>query len=590
MTITLVESKEKTEETEKCMDSQFWHACAGNMVQMPPVNSKVFYVLQGHLEQCSENVDLGSYPSFPPHIPCTVSSIKFMANPETDEVFAKIRLVPGDENSIDFYNNDEGPIEVNRNQDKPPVFTKTLTQSDAIGLGGVSVNRYCADMIFPKLNQAADPPAQNIHLKDVHGKVWEFRYIFGVGWRRRHLLTTGWEDFVKKKELTAEDSVVFMRAENGDLCVGIRRANSSKGQVKVEDVIEAARLAVNGKPFEVVYWPRAGTPEFCVRASIVRAAMGIPWSTGMRFKMAFETEDWMRTSWFMGNVVSVEDFDPVHWPDSLWRCLRVRWDKPDLLQNMNRISPWQVELVQPDKPTIHPPPSWPTRCRPKKRRLPPPQHPEVDRKVTLPAFPNNPFLSSFNNLIGRLSNNALAGMQGAWHDAHQGLSLPDLPNFSNIQSNLFPLVDFLGFDGSSQPTAPSNLIISKPGSDINTEQQISSTSRSSDCNADGVGNILDASSSDLNRNDGTERSLCEGFQTECKVFVQLVVAGRTMDLSLVGSYEELYEKLRSLFGINISDIRNRVVYRDTAGAVRQLGDEPFSDFVKSGRRLTILPD
>ncbi|KAK6152108.1 hypothetical protein DH2020_014743 [Rehmannia glutinosa] len=259
------------------------------MVQMPPVNSKVFYFPQGHFEQCSENVDLGNCPGFPAYIPCTVSSIKFMANPETDEVFAKIRLVPIKLNTVDF--DSDRAIEVNRNRDKPPAFTKTLTQSDANNGGGFSVPRVCADTIFPGLERGADSPAQTIHVRGVHGE----------------------------KKLVAGDSFVFFRAGNGYLCVGIRRANSGwnwsgRGRVKVEDVIGAASLAASGKPFEAVYYPRAGTPEFCVNTSLVTAAMRVRWLPGMRFKMAFETEDWTRTSWFMGNVVSVEVLIPFVGP------------------------------------------------------------------------------------------------------------------------------------------------------------------------------------------------------------------------------------------------------------------------------------
>ena len=35
---------------ERCLDPQLWHACAGGMVQMPPVRSRVYYFPQGHAE------------------------------------------------------------------------------------------------------------------------------------------------------------------------------------------------------------------------------------------------------------------------------------------------------------------------------------------------------------------------------------------------------------------------------------------------------------------------------------------------------------------------------------------------------------
>lgn len=96
-----------------------------------------------------------------------------------------------------------------------------------------------------------------------------------------------------------------------------------KGKVRPEAIIEAANLAANKKPFEVVYYPRASTPEFCVKASLVEAAMQTRWYSGIRFKMAFETEDSSRISWFMGTISSAQVADPLNWPNSPWRLLQV---------------------------------------------------------------------------------------------------------------------------------------------------------------------------------------------------------------------------------------------------------------------------
>lgn len=381
--ITFMDSKEKLKEVEKCLDSQLWHACAGGMVQMPPVNSKVFYFPQGHAEHACGPVDFRSCQRIPPYVLCRVSAIKFMADPETDEVYAKIKLIPVRNNAPDF--DDDGIVEIHNteSQDKPASFAKTLTQSDANNGGGFSVPRYCAETIFPRLDYSADPPVQTILAKDVHGETWKFRHIYR-GTPRRHLLTTGWSTFVNHKKLVAGDSIVFLRAENGDLCVGIRRAkrgigggpevssgwngncvspyggfsaflreddsklmrngngnvNGSssnngtnlmgKGKVRPESVIEAATLAANRQPFEAVYYPRASTPEFCVKASMVKAALQIRWCSGMRFKMAFETEDSSRISWFMGTISSVHVSDPLYWPDSPWRLLQVKSSALDL--------------------------------------------------------------------------------------------------------------------------------------------------------------------------------------------------------------------------------------------------------------------
>lgn len=173
---------------EKGLDSQLWHACAGAMVQMPNMNSKVFYFPQGHAEHANEKINFQKFPFVPSLILCRVSNIKFLADDDTDEVYAKIRLVPLQKNECDFEENDCG-FDKSETQDiKPASFSKTLTQSDANNGGGFSVPRYCAETIFPKLDYSANPPVQTLTVKDVHGVVWKFRHIYR-GTPRRHLLT-----------------------------------------------------------------------------------------------------------------------------------------------------------------------------------------------------------------------------------------------------------------------------------------------------------------------------------------------------------------------------------------------------------------
>ncbi|KAJ7976954.1 Auxin response factor [Quillaja saponaria] len=678
---------------DKCLDPQLWHACAGGMVQMPAVNSKVFYFPQGHAEHACGHVDFRTCPRVPPFIVCRVSSIKYMADPETDEVFAKIRLVTVSGNEPDFGDGGIGGINGSDNQDKPASFAKTLTQSDANNGGGFSVPRYCAETIFPRLDYTADPPVQNILAKDVHGETWKFRHIYR-GTPRRHLLTTGWSTFVNHKKLVAGDSIVFLRAENGDLCVGIRRAkrgiggvpesssgwnpaggncavpyggfsaflredenkllrngNSNglssngsmigKGKVRAEAVIEAASLAANGKPFDVVYYPRASTPEFCVKASLVKAALQIRWCSGMRFKMPFETEDSSRISWFMGTISSVQVADPLCWPDSPWRLLQVTWDEPDLLQNVKQVSPWLVELVS-NMPVIHLSPFSPPR---KKLRLP--QHPDypLDGQIPVPTFSSN-LLG--HRPFGCLPDSTPAGMQGARH-AHYGLSLTDL-HLNKLQSGLFPAGFPLLDHSATPPRIFNNPIVQNPsmsenvsclltmsnstqtpkklddvktpqlvlfGQPILTEQQISlgcsgdavspvaTGNSSSDGNADKMPNFSDGSGSALHQQGVPERSSCEGFQWkkdsrqetelilgtgQCKVFMESEDVGRNLDLSLFGSYEELNRKLADMFGVENLENLNHVLYRDAMGEVKHIGDEPFSDFMKTARRLTILMD
>ncbi|XP_055961445.1 auxin response factor 18-like [Mercurialis annua] len=694
--ITFMEAKERVKDTEKCLDSQLWHACAGGMVQMPSVSSKVFYFPQGHAEHSSSSVDFRNFPRMPSFILCRVSAIKFMADPETDEVYAKIKLVPISNKDSSFVEDDEEEGVINGGDErventKPASFAKTLTQSDANNGGGFSVPRYCAETIFPKLDYSADPPVQTILAKDVHGEVWKFRHIYR-GTPRRHLLTTGWSTFVNHKKLVAGDSIVFLRADNGDLCVGIRRAKRGiggspesswnpaggncvvpyggfsaffsgdenkllrngngngnvngngnetvigKAKVKAESVVEAATLAANGQPFEVVYYPRASTPEFCVKASMMKSALQIRWCSGLRFKMAFETEDSSRISWFMGTISSVQVADPVRWPDSPWRLLQVSWDEPDLLQNVKRVSPWLVELVS-NMPAIHLSPFSPPR---KKLRLQ--QHPDfpLDSQFPFPTFSSN--LLGPSSPYGCLSDNNPAGMQGARH-AHYGVSLSDL-HLNKLQTGLFSAGFPPLFDNSAAHARSSyGAVIQKPsmsesvscvlsmshstrslekhdnvktpqlvlfGQPILTEQQISLScsgdtvspvrtgNSSSEGNLDKTTNISDGSGSGGLRQQGLpERLSCESLHREmepssetghCKVFMESEDVGRTLDLSLLNSYDELHRKLADMFGVVNSETFNNVLYRDITGIVKHIGDEPFSEFVKTARRLTIISD
>lgn len=315
-------------EQEKSLDPKLWHAFAGSTVQIPSLNSTVFYFPQGHLEHAQAPTDFHA-PRVPPLILCRVVALKFLAGADTDDVYAKITLLPLPDDAV------VSPVPPGGyGSEKPVFFSKTLTHTDTNDGGGFSVPRRCAETVFPRLDYTAKSPVQTIIAKDIHGETWKFRHTFS-GTPRRHVLTTGWSTFVERKNLIAGDSIVFFRSETGDLCVGVRRvkrwpypwiSNFSRGDVNtvgrvtVEAVAEAVAC---GQAFEVVYYPGANTPEFCVKAADVRAAMRIIWRSGMRFKMAFELDDFSGISWFTGTVSAVEVADPIRWPDSPWRLLQV---------------------------------------------------------------------------------------------------------------------------------------------------------------------------------------------------------------------------------------------------------------------------
>lgn len=165
-------------ETVGRLDAQLWHACAGGMVQLPAVGAKVIYFPQGHGEQAATTPDFPGSLGPSGTIPCRVVSVNFLADTETDEVYARMRLQP---EGLPFSNDRLEDFPLSPPPDKPASFAKTLTQSDANNGGGFSVPRYCAETIFPPLDYSTDPPVQTVLAKDVHGDVWKFRHIYRYG-------------------------------------------------------------------------------------------------------------------------------------------------------------------------------------------------------------------------------------------------------------------------------------------------------------------------------------------------------------------------------------------------------------------------
>ncbi|KAG6406042.1 hypothetical protein SASPL_133638 [Salvia splendens] len=329
------------------IDSSIWHAIAGAGVHVPTVNSAVYYFPQGHLEQCSAAAN-HNFTHTCPWIPCQVISVRYLCDSVSDQVFSRILLQP-------LYQFDSLPTGGGSAaaDDEILSFAKILTRSDANNGGGFSVPRFCADIILPPLDFDADPPVQTLVTRDTHDNAWGFRHIYR-GTPRRHLLTTGWSKFVNAKRLVAGDSVVFMKRKSTDeLFVGIRRAERFGGDEKSEaaEAISAIESAVRGLRFEVVYYPKVGSPDFVVAAEKVNEALRIPWSAGMKVRMAVDSDDASRLAWIQGGVTAVTIPMTGIWRKSPWRMLQVNWDDPE--GSHANVSPWEVEYL-PLSPLIDP--------------------------------------------------------------------------------------------------------------------------------------------------------------------------------------------------------------------------------------------
>ncbi|CAL5214705.1 unnamed protein product [Lathyrus oleraceus] len=347
-------SSSSSGEAEVQLYRELWHACAGPLVTVPREGELVFYFPQGHIEQVEASTNQASEQHMPvydlrPKILCRVINVMLKAEPDTDEVFAQVTLVPQP-------NQDENAVEKEAPPAPPPrfhvhSFCKTLTASDTSTHGGFSVLRRHADECLPPLDMSKQPPTQELVAKDLHGNEWRFRHIFR-GQPRRHLLQSGWSVFVSSKRLVAGDAFIFLRGENGELRVGVRRAMRQQGNVPSSvisshsmhlGVLATAWHAVlTGTMFTVYYKPRTSPAEFIVPYDQYMESLKNNYTIGMRFKMRFEGEEAPEQR-FTGTIVGIEDTDTKRWPKSKWRCLKVRWDETSNIPRPERVSPWKIE-------------------------------------------------------------------------------------------------------------------------------------------------------------------------------------------------------------------------------------------------------
>lgn len=341
---------------KRVLDSELWHACAGPLVSLPAVGSRVVYFPQGHSEQVAASTNrevdahIPNYPSLPPQLICQLHNVTMHADTETDEVYAQMTLQPlNPQEQKEAYL----PAELGSPSKQPTnYFCKILTASDTSTHGGFSVPRRAAEKVFPPLDFSQQPPAQELIARDLHGNEWKFRHIFR-GQPKRHLLTTGWSVFVSAKRLVAGDSVLFIWNEKNQLLLGIRRANRpqpvmpssvlSSDSMHLGLLAAAAHAAATNSRFTIFYNPRASPSEFVIPlAKYVKAVYHTRVSVGMRFRMLFETEE-SSVRRYMGTITGISDLDSVRWPNSHWRSVKVGWDESTAGERQPRVSLWEIE-------------------------------------------------------------------------------------------------------------------------------------------------------------------------------------------------------------------------------------------------------
>ncbi|KAJ9559691.1 hypothetical protein OSB04_004851 [Centaurea solstitialis] len=346
---------------------ELWRACAGHIEQVEASTHQV-------PEQQMPVYDL------PSKILCRVVNVQLKAEQETDEVFAQITLMPEqdqDENSV-------------KKESPPPAqsrfhvhsFCKTLTASDTSTHGGFSVLRRHADECLPQLDMSRQPPTQELVAKDLHGNEWRFRHIFRG--QPRGSPSEWLESLLVLKARCVMP--LYLRGENGELRVGVRRAMRQQTNVPSSvisshsmhlGVLATAWHAIQtGTMFTIYYKPRTSPAEFIVPYDQYMESIKNNYSIGMRFKMRFEGEEAPEQR-FTGTIVGIEDSDSKRWPESKWRCLKVRWDETSTIPRPERVSPWKIE------PALTPPAISPLPVHKQKR----------PRSSMLPSSPDSSVLT-----------------------------------------------------------------------------------------------------------------------------------------------------------------------------------------------------
>ncbi|CAH9111755.1 unnamed protein product [Cuscuta epithymum] len=570
---------------------ELWHACAGPLVTVPREGERVYYFPQGHMEQLEASTHQGidqQLPSFnlPDKILCRVMNVALQAEPDTDEVYAQITLIPETDQSE--VTSPDPPLPESPRCEIHS-FCKTLTASDTSTHGGFSVLRRHADECLPPLDMSQQPPWQELVSTDLHGNQWHFRHIFR-GQPRRHLLTTGWSVFVSAKKLVAGDAFIFLRGENGELRVGVRRLmrqlNNAPSSVISSHSMHLGVLATashaisTGTFFSVFYKPRTSPSEFIVSVNKYLEAQNHKFSVGMRFKMVFEGEEVLERR-FSGTIIGVGDDTSCRWANSKWRALKVQWDEPSSIFRPERISPWEIEPLVATLPPHNPQPP----PRNKRSRLAISASPAQE-------FPaqgsDNLFPSTWNTIADSPLPFSRCDPPSNVMDIYPSVKLSLDSNANNPADSTAPATEkrrggckLFGFelldhstveDTSPVAALPQAMVETHPNPPFDTE---------SDQNSEHERSSLRS----------TYESQTKQIRSCTKVHMQGKAVGRAVDVAGFDGYEDLLKKLEDMFEIKgeLCGLVKKwqVVYTDDEDDMMMVGDDPWHEFCLMVRKIFI---
>ncbi|XP_024985225.1 auxin response factor 18-like isoform X2 [Cynara cardunculus var. scolymus] len=566
--------------SEDLLYKELWKACAGPLVDVPRDGERVFYFPQGHMEQLEASTNQESDQSIPrfdlnSKILCSVVHTQLLAEQDTDEVYAQITLLPEPDQS-----DPASPDKCLADPPRPTVhsFCKVLTASDTSTHGGFSVLRKHANECLPILDMAQPTPTQELVAKDLHGFEWRFKHIFR-GQPRRHLLTTGWSTFVTSKRLVAGDSFVFLRGENGELRVGVRRVaqqhNSmpssviSSRSMRLGMLATASHAVSTQSRFVVYYKPR--TSQFIIGLNKYIESINNGFTVGMRFNMRFEGEDSPERR-FTGTIIGVEDLSH-QWECSKWRSLKVQWDESTSITRPERVSPWEIEAYTTPVPTSLVQPVAPKSKRPR----PSVNIPNLEPACSTVSAVWNPSHEQTENgeteerkgLLGWSvhSHSNYAPLESAKLTKDSIKSSHDLKKSENILScRLF------GFDLKIAPKGD----IPKVAPSFERHE------------SDGISDQKPDHPSKDHKGGQSKQSALSRSRT--KVQMQGVAVGRAVDLTVLKGYHELIDELEEMFEIK-GKLRPRneweIVFTDDEGDMMLMGDDPWQEFCRMVKRILI---
>ncbi|EFH70071.1 predicted protein [Arabidopsis lyrata subsp. lyrata] len=571
--------------TQTYMYEQLWKICAGPLCDLPKPGETIYYFPQGHIEliEASTKDELDQIrPHFdlPSKLRCCVDDIQLKIDQNTDDVYAEIYLMPDTTDVIT-------PITTMDNQ-RPMVysFSKILTSSDANTHGGLSILKRHATECLPPLDMSQRTPMQHLVAKDLHGREWTFKHSFR-GTPRRHLFTSGWSLFATTKRLIVGDAFVFLRGENGELGVGIRRARHQLGhkpslvistQCMKDGVIASVVNAFKSKcKFIVVYKPSSS--QFVVNYDKFVDAMNNKFIVGSRFRMRFEGQDFSEKR-YSGTIIGVNDMSP-HWKDSEWRSLQVQWDELSPFPRPDKVSPWEIEHLIPSSSI-----SQPTVLQKKRARQ--------------------------CNEIGSTSSNLLTGQEIGQSSLSSPKSVPEFSCRDAVEDSKFPS-DWLMSDlvpAIPKPNNNNNQLVQQTKEKITTEATTSCilfgvdlTKASKTKDPMGPIEATETTTSCILSQDKkldqtltwtspkeVQSSKFNSTRRRIKVQMQGVVIGRAVDLTVFHGYNQLIQKLEELFDLK-DELRSRnqweIVFINNEGNVMPLGDDPWPEFCNMAKKIFI---